>query len=459
MDEKIFKAYDIRGLYPEQINEEAAWSIGHATALFLHSKLEGFDKGQPAARSIVVGRDMRSHSPSVAKALMEGMTSAGADVVDIGMIDTPQIYFAINHLGACGGVQVTASHNPEQYNGCKISGQQARPIGGDTGLKEIQKIAVSLRHQETTFPKGKITERDLTDPYQLHVLSFLKNSPRKLKLVIDASNGMAGKMVPMLFGHLGLDISAINFEHNGTFVHDPNPLVESNLTALKAEVLGKEAHLGICFDGDADRLIVVNEKGETVSCDILTALMAQYFLEKNPGSTIVYDLRSSWAVKEVVTKLGGQAKRERVGHAFMKKTLKDTQAIFGGELSGHFYYRDNFYADSGMITLVHLLNILTESETPISELIDPLLHYHSSGEINFEVEDKDAMMKHMGEKYSDGEIDHLDGITIQYKDWWFNCRASNTEPLLRLNVEATSADILAEKLDELKEELGEPVEH
>lgn len=459
MNEAIFKAYDVRGIYPDQIDEDAAWKIGHATGQFLRSKLEGFDRGQASALTIVVGRDMRSHSPGIADALMAGIMASDTNVVDIGMVDTPQIYFAVNHLGCCGGVQVTASHNPAQYNGCKISGQKARPIGADTGLNEIKHIALGLRHHATAGEGGAKRSEDLTEHYKRHVLSFLQSPLKKLKLVIDASNGMAGKMVPLLFGELGLDITALNFKHDGTFKHDPNPLVEANLTSLKAEVISKGADVGICFDGDADRLIVVDERGETVKCDIFTALMAQYFLEQHPGSTVVYDLRSSWAVKEVVTKYGGQVKRERVGHAFMKKALKDSKAIFGGELSGHFYYRDNFFADSGMITLSHLLNILSQSDKPMSELIAPLMHYQSSGEINFEVEDKAGMMQQMADKYSDGEVDYLDGVTVQYHDWWFNCRASNTEPLLRLNVEAVSADMLADKLGELKELLGEPVAH
>jgi phosphomannomutase len=459
MDEAIFKAYDIRGLYPDQIDEDAAWKIGHAAGQFMRSRLEGFDRGQEAAQTVVVGRDMRTHSPSLAGALKEGVLASGAHVVDIGMVDTPQVYFAINHLGACGGVQVTASHNPAEYNGCKFSGQKAHPIGSDTGLKEIQHIAANLRHHGTAGEGGKERSEDLTDAYRRHVLSFLQGQPKPLKLVIDASNGMAGKMVPLLFGDLGLEIIDLNFEHEGRFKHDPNPLVEANLSAIKPEVISQGADVGICFDGDADRLIVIDERGEAVKCDIFTALLAQYFLDREPGSTVVYDLRSSWAIKEVVTKLGGHVKRERVGHSFMKKAMKDCKAIFGGELSGHFYYRDNFYADSGMITMVHLLNILSDSNQTMSELVGPLLHYYSSGEINFEVEDKEAAMQQFADMHREAEVDYLDGVTVQYSDWWFNCRASNTEPLLRLNVEAVNAELLAEKLGELQELLGEPVAH
>jgi len=458
MDESIFKAYDIRGLYPEQLDEEGAWKIGHGTAQFLRSLLHGYERGQEKAQSLAVGRDMRSHSPSLAEALMDGIRASGGSVIDIGMIDTPQIYFAINHLGTCGGIQVTASHNPAQYNGFKISGQQARPIGGDTGLLEIKHIATALRHTAAAG-EGKVCREDLTEPYRRHVLRFLSSNLKRLKVVIDASNGMAGKWVPLIFGDLGLDITALNFEHDGTFKHDPNPLVEANLAELKQTVIDKQADVGVCFDGDADRLIMIDEKGQTVGCDILTALLAQYFLKSNAGSTIIYDLRSSWVVKEEIERNGGRARRDRVGHSFMKKTLKDTKGVFGGELSGHFYYRDNFFADSGMITLTHMLNVLSGHDGPLSELIDPLLRYHSSGETNFEVEDKEAMIKAFAAKYADAEIDYLDGVTIQYEDWWFNCRASNTEPLLRLNVEAKTAEILDAKMDELKGLLGEPVAH
>jgi len=458
MDQAIFKAYDIRGLYPEQLDEEAAWKIGHAAAQFLRSRLQGYDRGQAEAQALLVGRDMRTHSAALAQSLMEGMTASGANVIDIGMIDTPQIYFGINHLGTCGGIQTTASHNPAQYNGFKVSGQHARPIGCDTGLQEIKHIALALRHTRAAG-RGKVRAEDLSEPYGRHVLSFLNSNLKKLKVVIDASNGMAGKWVPTIFGNLDLDITALNFEHDGTFKHDPNPLIEANLAEVKQAVSKNKADIGICFDGDADRLMVVDETGRTVGCDIITALLAGYFLAKSPGATIVYDLRSSWTVKEEIIRHGGQARRDRVGHAFIKKTLKETKAVFGGELSGHFYYRDNFFADSGLITLCHMFNILSAADKPLSELIKPLRRYYNSGEINFQVDDKDAMMTQLAQKYSDAEIDHLDGVTIQYADWWFNCRPSNTEPLLRLNIEAKTDDLLDSKLAELKSILGEPVTH
>ncbi len=458
MDPAIFKAYDVRGLYRDQLDEEAAWKIGHATAKFLRSLLRGYERGQANAQSLCVGCDMRTHSPSLKKSLIEGMNATGTHVIDIGMIDTPQIYFAINHLGTCGGVQVTASHNGPEYNGFKISGLQAKPVGRDTGLKEIKHIATALLHTKG-LGSSSVKQYDLTTEYKRHVLKFLEDNTRKLKIVVDASNGMAGKMVPLIFDDLPIEIIGLNLEHNGTFKHPPNPLVEANLEELKDNVVEKKADFGVCFDGDADRLMMVDERGENIGCDLLTAFMVPYFLRKNPGSAIVYDLRSSHVVQEEIIKNGGTPRRERVGHAFMKKTLRDSHAVFGGELSGHFYYRDNFYADSGLITLVHMLNILSETDEPVSERIEQLRRYSPSGEINFEVEDKDAMMKELARKYHDGQYDDLDGITIQYKDWWFNVRPSNTEPLLRLNAEAKSIDLLEEKIDELGELLGEPVDH
>ncbi len=455
MDNKIFKAYDIRGLYGSQLDEDAAWKIGYACAQFLRSLLRGYERGQENGQAMCVGRDMRTHSESLTQALISGMRSTGTNVIDIGMIDTPQMYFAINHLGTCGGVQVTASHNPADYNGFKISGIEAKPVSENTGLKDIQHIATSLLHTKGN-ETGVVRKLDLSDQYRKHVLKFLDRNIKPLKVAIDGSNGMAGKMVPILFSGLPIEMFIINETIDGTFKHEPNPLVEENLTELKQLILDKKANVGVSFDGDADRLMMIDEKGRSISCDLLTALLVPYFLQKEPGSTIVYDLRSSWAVQEEVVKYGGTPRRERVGHSFMKKTLRDSHAVFGGELSGHFYYRDSFNTDSGMITFVHMLNLLSRTDKPVSELIAPLRRYYSSGEINFRVENKDATIKKLAHKFGEGRIDDLDGTTIQFKDWWFNARASNTEPFLRLNVEAKDEQLLAEKLADIKLILGEP---
>ena len=456
MDPAIFKAYDIRGVYSEQLDEADAWKIGYAAAQFLRSLLSGYERGQANAQCLCVGHDMRTHSESLVAALIEGMNSTGANVIDIGMIDTPQMYFAINHLGTCGGVQVTASHNPAKYNGFKISGLQAKPVGVDTGLKDIEHLAMALLHTKGKA-EGSVEKYDLTEAYKNHVLKFLRPNLRPLKIAIDASNGMAGKMVPAIFGDLPIEILPINFEHTGKFKHEPNPLVEENLAELKDTVKKQGCDFGVCFDGDADRLMMVDEEQTNIGCDLLTALMVPYFLELNPNSTVVYDLRSSLAVSEEIVKHGGTPRRERVGHAFMKKTLRDSHAVFGGELSGHFYYRDNYYADSGMITLVHVLNIVSEAEKPVIELIEPLRRYHTTGEVNFKVDDKQAKMEDLAKIYGDGDVDYLDGVTIRYKQWWFNCRPSNTEPYLRLIIEAKSKELLQEKFSEIKRQLGAPV--
>jgi phosphomannomutase len=458
MDPSVFKAYDIRGIYPTQIDEEGAWKIGYATAQFLRSLLRGYERGQANSQCVCVSRDMRRHGPSLLDAMVQGMNATGTNVIDIGMVDTPQMYFAINHLGTCGGVQVTASHNPAKYNGFKISGLQAKPVGEDTGLKDIKHIAMALKHTKGIVT-GEISHADLTHEYKNHVLKFLNSGLKPLKIAVDASNGMAGKMVPAVFGDLPITIVPLNFAHDGDFKHEPNPLVESNLDELREAIKSSRADLGVCFDGDADRLVVVDEKGVTVPSDVLTALMVPYFLQRKPGSTIVYDLRSSWVVREEVLKHGGTPRRERVGHAYMKKTLRDSHAIFGGELSGHFYYSENYNADSGLITLVHVLNVLSAAGKPVSEMVRPLRRYFCSGEINFEVEDKQTAMQNLARKFADGQVDDLDGVTVQFKDWWFNVRPSNTEPLLRLNVEAKTSDLLKHQLAAIQGELGKPVAH
>ena len=456
--DKVFKAYDIRGLYGEQVDEDMAWKVGHAGAQFLRSVLSGYDRGQASTNRILVGRDMRPHSESLLNNLIAGIQASGVGCVDIGLCDTPMIYYAINHLGSCGGIQVTASHNPIEYNGFKISGFHARPIGQDTGLKEIQRIVSTLRRMPASASLASAQCVDLWDGYREHVHQFLR-ADRKLKVVVDASNGMAGKMIPALFGDDDINIIPLNFELGGTFAHPPNPLVDANLKQLISAVKRRKADLGVCFDGDADRCMFVDEQGQTVRCDLMTALLARYFLRDNPGSMVVYDLRSSRVVAEEVMAAGGVPRRERVGHAFMKKAMADGHAIFGGELSGHFYFRDNFHCDSGAIVFAAALSLLANQSKPLSELIAPLRRYTHSGEMNFEVEDKEGKMAEVAETFSDADIDRLDGVSCQYKDWFCNVRPSNTEPLLRLNLEAKTATEMTKRLNQLKAILGTPVDH
>jgi phosphomannomutase len=456
MDPAVFNADDIVGVYPDQMSEEDAWKIGCATARFLRSLLRGYERGQANMQSLCVGRDMRTHSEPMARALIEGMNATGANVVDIGMIDTPQMYFAVNHLGTCGGVQVTASQHPAKYSGFKIAGLDAKPISADTGLQDIEHIAMALLHTRGKAT-GSVTSRDLTAEYKKHVLQFLRPKTKKMKIAVDASNGMAAKMIPAIFSRRSVEIIELNFEHNGKFKHEPNPLVEKNLADVKVAVKKEECDFGVCFDGDAGRLVVVDEKGEPIGGDLIMTLIVPYFLEKEPKSTVVYDLRSGRVLVEEIIKHGGTPRRERVGQAFMKKALRDSHAVFGGGLSGHFYYRDNYHAESALITLVHLVNIVSSANSPISELISTLRRYYSSGEIHFKADNTQAKMDELARRYSDGQINYLDGITIGYKDWWLNCRPSDTEPLLRLNVEAKSQELLDEKLSEITERLGQPV--
>jgi phosphomannomutase len=458
MIEKVFKAYDVRATYPNPLNEEVAWKIGHATAQYLKRSREKFPDKVKRENTIVVGRDMRPSSPDLAKGLIDGIRSVGMDVIDVGMIDTSFIYFAINHLDAVGGVQTTASHNPIQYNGFKISGPKAKPIGAASGLDDIKRIAMQLRVGNTGL-SGKYEEQDLWPAYREHVLKFL-DLKRPLKVVVDGSNGMAGKMVPAVFSNVpNLEIIPILFEMTGSFTHDPNPLVEANLTMLRSKMAEIKPDLGACFDGDADRCMFLDEKGQTIGCDILTAVLARDFLGKpqNKGAAIVYDLRSSHVVRDVITSAGGVPKRDRVGHAFIKKTMAESNAVFGGELSGHFYFRDNFFADSGAIAFARLLSVLSQYNGTLSHLIEPFFKYAQTGEVNFQVEDKDAKIRELAEAYKKSEVDYLDGITIDNGDWWFNVRKSNTEPLLRLNLEAKSDKLRDEKFAELKKVLGEPV--
>jgi phosphomannomutase len=461
MIDKVFKAYDVRGTYPDQIDEDLAWAVGHASSQFLRTRLSGYERGQSAINKIVVGRDMRPHSEPLSDALKEGISSSGASVIDIGMCDTPMVYFAINHLSSCGGIQVTASHNPIEYNGFKISAFGAKPVGQGTGLEEIKHIASSVRRMPASAAMAPIQDVDLWDEYRKHVLQFL-NLPRKIRVAVDASNGMAGKMIPKLFdGVDNLEIIPMHFEMGNGFVHPPNPLVAANMKWVQDKVLETKADLGICLDGDADRCMFVDEKGQIVRCDIMTAWLAQDFLKDNPGSTIVYDLRSSRVLPEVVRAAGGVPRRERVGHAFLKKAMAETQAVFGGELSGHSYFRDNYYADSAAIVFAKAISVLAAAEKPLSEQVAPLLKYSHSGEINFEVPDKDAKMKEIQEHFTaqGGKADHLDGVTVEFDNWWLNVRPSNTEPLLRLSLEAETEEMMHAKVAEVEGMLGTPVEH
>ena len=463
----IFKAYDVRGVYGEGLDETIAGRIGLA---FQHV----LDEKDRRGGRVVVSRDMRSHSEPLSEALTEGLLASGLDVVDIGLATTPMSYFAVGHLGAAGGIQVTASHNPGRYNGFKFSLREARPVSGDHGIPRLEQAVA-----EGDLPRGRVRGRrddaDVFEAYSAHVLAHLRGGPApapsgggmpfplgggmpfSLKVAVDAANGMGTLYRPIL-ERMGIELEPLYFELDGTFPHhEANPLKLENLRDLVAKVRGTGARLGIAFDGDADRAAFVDERGEPVGSDLMTGLIAGSLLDRGGPSTIVYDLRSSRAVAESVREHGGTPLRERVGHSFIKATLRAHDGVFGGELAGHYYFRDNYFADSSLMAVVEVLNLLRETGKPLSELVRPLARYAKSPEINFEVEDKEGKMEEIVRRFSDGELDRLDGITVQYPDWWFNVRPSNTEPYLRLVMEADTDEMLAQRQAELVGLLGEPV--
>jgi len=453
----IFKAYDVRGIYPTELDEITARKIGQA----FRNVLDADDLAN--SRSVVVSRDMRPSSEPLSKALIEGLKAAGLDVIDIGLATTPMNYFAIGHLRTAGGAQVTASHNPAQYNGLKFSKREARPVSGDHGIALLEKCVKDNDLPASTRP-GTVSTADVSADYAKHVLSFLRRpagsgTARRLKVVVDASNGMA-VVDRVIWDALGLDLVPLYFELDGSFPnHEANPLKLENLRDLRAKVLEVGADLGVSCDGDFDRAAFIDERGEPIGSDLTTALIAGELLEREPGTHVTYDLRSSRAVAEWITEHGGIPVRERVGHSFIKATMRGNAGIFGGELAGHYYFRDNFYADCAILAVIEILNLLWHSGRKMSELVAPLLRYAKSPETNFEVEDKAGKMRELAAAYPDGEIDWMDGITVQFPDWWFNVRPSNTEPLLRLVVEARTPADLDLHFAELVAKIGHPVDH
>lgn len=439
----IFKAYDIRGKVPAELDEALARKIGSATARFLR------------ARTLVVGRDVRLSSPSIAAAAAEGICDAGCDVVDIGLCTTPMTYFAVGRYGYDGAAMTTASHNPPEYNGFKISREKAVPLSEDTGIRDIERL-VRSGDLAPALRRGTRTSRDIRADYVRHVLSFARDI-RPLKIVVDTANGCVGTIFQDVAKALPLQIVPLFFEPDGRFPnHEPNPLKEENLSALKAKLREERADLGAAFDGDGDRCMFVDETGVRAPNDLLTALIARDFLSRRPGAAVVYDLRSSWVVREEIERAGGKPIRERVGHAFIKGTMRKHDAVVGGELSGHYYFGDNFFADSGLIAFISILNVISASGGPLSRLIAPLRRYEATGEVNFHVEDKDGKIAELRRAFADGRHDDLDGITVEYPDWWFNVRKSNTEPLLRLNLEARTGKGLVQAREKLLAILGKP---
>src|SRR6476659_1731876 len=442
LDPKVFKAYDVRGIYPAGIDEDGARAIGRAF-------VEEF-----GPKRIAVGHDMRVSSPGMAAAAILGAAEAGADVLDLGLVATEMVYFAVGELGLDGGIAVTASHNPKDYTGLKIVREGALPVGGESGLLEIRDRAVS-GDSSSTGAKGTVEPYDIWPGYVERVLSFVEPKAIKpLKIVIDAANGMGGVMVPPVLEHLPqLEVVRCFFEPDGTFPnHLPNPLLPENREFIVAKTLEEGADFGAAFDGDADRCFFVDDSGEFVPGDFATALLAELVLAKEPGAKIIYDVRASWAVPETIRAAGGEPLMNRVGHAFIKERMRRDDAAFGGEVSGHYYFREFSQADTGVVPFLVMLEILSRKGQKLSEILAPFhSKYFITGEINTPVADVALKLQELKERYAaeGGRVSHLDGISVDFDDWHFNVRPSNTEPLLRLNLEALSQELMEQKRDEV----------
>ena len=440
VDEKIFKAYDIRGVYPEELDEDTAYRIGRAFVMFLGCK------------EVVIGQDMRKSSPSLFEALSKGITDQGADVIDIGYCSTPLFYFGTSGYNA--GIMVTASHNPAKYNGFKMCRDGTMPIGGDSGLQDIKEICIKGNFAEP-LRKGRIIKKEIMEEFIRHNLKFLnkESAGKNLKIVVDTGNGMGGFTFPKVFDRIeNVEIVPLYFDVDMTFPnHEANPLKLENVNDLQKAVVDNSADFGVAIDGDCDRCVFISEKGEYISADLMTALVAKELLKKSPGSTILYDLRSSWATKEAIEENGGRPVMCRVGHAFIKRQMREEDALFAGELSGHFYFKDSFFTESSIISTIIVMDMVREEGKSLSELIAPLKRYVASGEINFEVNDKEAKMEELVEKFKGDArvVSHLDGIKLEFDDWWFNVRPSNTEPVLRLNLEAKTKERMEEMRDRI----------
>jgi len=446
VSDAVFKAYDIRGIYGTQIDEELAELIGRAFV------------GEIGAKSVVVGHDMRPCAPSITEALVRGLSRAGADVTRIGLVSTPMLSFATGFGEYEGGIMVTASHNPAAYIGLKLARAGCVPLSRDEGIAAMAERIRSGNLPEDAATPGTITDRDIADDYVAMVTRHAKPG-RRLKIIADAGNGMGGFEFPLVSAQLDLDVTPLYYELDGTFPnHEANPLAIDTLADLRAAVVREGADFGVAFDGDADRAGFIDEKGGVVTNDLATALLATDILEREKGP-VVYDLRSSRALPEEIEKHGGTPVRERVGHSFMKKTMRERGGVFGGEFSGHYYFRENYYTESASLAVIAMCNILAKGDAPLSARLDPLRRYQQTGEVNFEVEDKPARMQAIAEAFPDAEIDWLDGVTVQYPDWWCNVRPSNTEPLLRLNLEATAADAFEPAKQKVFAILGTPVDH
>jgi len=439
----VFKAYDVRGLYPSEITEEVFYQLGRAFVAYL------------GPGKYAVTRDMRVSSPSLTKAFIDGAVKQGGTIIDYGMLGTDQMYFAVAADDLDGGAQVTASHNPGQYNGCKMVRKEAFPLSGDAGIKEMKEMILAGSIPAPPASPGTVEQRQVLDRYVEHVMSFVnERAIKSCNVVLDAGSGVAGIVAPPLFDRLPCKTTRLCFEVDGTFPnHEANPLIEENRRDITAEVVNQKADIGIAWDGDADRCFFLDGTGEFIAGDFVTALLAENILLKHPGETIIYDVRASYAVKDVVARYGGKALMNRVGHAFIKRRMREENGIFGGEVTGHYYFRDNFYADNGFIPALMILELMSKKNLSLRDLLKPLREkYFISGEINTTVASMDVAATKIAElrtRYADGNPYDLDGVSAEYPDWHFNVRQSNTEPLLRLNLEGLTPEIMEKRRDEL----------
>ncbi len=438
----MFKTYDIRGIAPSPLSADVAYRIGRALVLEL-----GVD-------AIAVGRDMRVSGQLLAASLIEGIRDQGADVTDLGLVSTDALYFTVGKYGFPAGVMITASHNPPEYNGFKLCRAEARAIAFEDGIMQIRDRVVNDDFPELPVHRGALVQKDVLEAYADHVLGLIDVSRIKpMRIAIDAGNGMGGKTSPIVFGRLPIEVTPLFFELDGTFPnHLANPLEPENVRDLQAAVVEGGLDLGIAFDGDADRMFLIDDKGNAVGGDMVTAMVAIALLKKHPGAAICYNLICSKSVPEIIAAHGGRPVRTPVGHSLIKKIMREEDAVFGGEHSGHFYFRDNWYADSGIIAALTVLQLVSDEGRPVSEVLAPLDTRFRSGEINTRVTDARTIIANIEQRYraQGGTVDHLDGVTIEFPTWWFSLRSSNTEPLLRLNVEADDPATLAEKTAELQ---------
>jgi phosphomannomutase len=439
LEPNVFKAYDVRGVYPTELDEEGAYAVGRAY-------VEQFEP-----KRVAVGRDMRESSPGVAAAVREGAADGGADVLDLGLVSTEMVYFAVGSLGLDGGIMVTASHNPKQYTGMKIVRRGALPVGGESGLLDVRDRAVAAAWRDAE--RGSITEKDIWREFVDLVLSFIDvGALGPLRIVIDAANGMAGTMLPPVLERLPmLDVVRCYFEPDGSFPnHEPNPLLPENREFIVGKTLEEGADFGVAYDGDADRCFFVDDTGDFVPGDFTTALFAESILAKEPGGKVIYDVRASWAVPEAITKAGGEAFVNRVGHAFIKQRMREIDAVFAGEVSAHYYFRDFSQADSGTVPFLLMCELVSKRGKLSGMLSQFRDRYFITGEINTPVADVPAKLRELEERFGPaGTVSHLDGLSVEVEDWHFNVRPSNTEPLLRLNLEARSEELMKRKRDEV----------